>query len=81
MLGSIVNVVSEHALKQQGTDLARDDAVAAFAKEIKEPAIKMVKLYLAQSAFTFAYIYSLSCVGKDLSRVIVCTRALKYPCR
>ena len=57
----MVNVVSEHALKRTSSD--GGDAAANFMKQIREPAIKMVKLYLAQAALTFGYIYSLSCVG------------------
>ena len=58
MLGNVVNVVSEHGLKKTGGHATE------FMKEIRDPAIRMVKLYLAQAALTFGYIYSLSCVGK-----------------
>ena len=38
--------------------------IADFVLEVKDPVIKMVKLYLAQAVMTATYIYSLSCVGK-----------------
>ena len=47
-----------------GEATAGAEAVERFLAQIKEPALQMVKLYLAQSAMTFAYIYSLSCVGE-----------------
>ena len=39
-----------------------------FIGEVKEPAIRMIKLYLAQAVMTATYIYSLSCVGKCFIR-------------
>ena len=42
-----------------------------FVREVKEPAIKMIKLYLAQAVMTATYIYSLSCVGKYMYGFIV----------
>ena len=59
LLGDIVNVVA-----RGGEATAGAEAVERFLAQIKEPALQMVKLYLAQSAMTFAYIYSLSCVGE-----------------
>ena len=45
-----------------GSETSRE--VVDFLSEIKEPAVRMVKLYLAQAVMTATYIYSLSCVGK-----------------
>ena len=59
LLGDIVNVVSRSGEATAGTE-----AVERFLAQIKEPVLQMVKLYVAQSAMTFAYIYSLSCVGE-----------------
>ena len=59
LLGDIVNVVSRSGEASAGTE-----AVERFLAQIKEPVLQMVKLYVAQSAMTFAYIYSLSCVGE-----------------
>ena len=38
--------------------------VVDFLGEVKEPAMKMIRLYFAQAVMTATYIYSLSCVGK-----------------
>ena len=46
------------------TGSERSREVVDFLSEIKEPAVRMVKLYLAQAVMTATYIYSLSCVGK-----------------
>lgn len=59
LLGDIVNVVA-----RSGQATAGREAVERFLAQIKEPALLMVKMYVAQSAMTFAYIYSLSCVGE-----------------
>ena len=48
------------------TGSERSREVVDFLSEIKEPAVRMVKLYLAQAVMTATYIYSLSCVGKFL---------------
>ena len=45
-----------------GSERSRE--IVDFLSEIKEPAVRMVKLYLAQAVMTATYIYSLSCVGK-----------------
>ena len=58
LLGDIVNVVA-----RSGDAPAGDGTVDRFLSQIKEPALQMVKFYVAQSVLTFAYIYSLSCVG------------------
>jgi len=60
LLGSVVNVVANNLNQNH-------DASPNFSELIKEPAVKMIKLYLAQSAFTFSYIYSLSCVGERIA--------------
>jgi len=62
LLGDIVNVVARSGEATTGTE-----AVELFLAQIKEPALQMVKLYVAQSAMTFAYIYSLSCVGERVA--------------
>ena len=46
------------------TGSERSREVVDFLSEIKEPAVRMVKLYLAQAVMTATYIYSLSCVGE-----------------
>ncbi len=58
MLGDIVNVVSNYAVSD-----SLQDAKSSFVSEIRDPAVRLVKIYLAQGLFTFGYIYSLSCVG------------------
>lgn len=57
-IGSIVNVVSAN-LPQ--TSSSGD---GSFIQQIKEPAIKVVKLYLSHAVMTFSYIYSLALVGR-----------------
>ena len=59
MLGNIVNVVS----RRISTEEQQENAMS-FLEEIKAPAFKMIKLYVAQGLMTFGYIFSLSCVGK-----------------
>lgn len=61
LLGGIVNVIAETFAASRG-DVVRDD----FLREIREPSLRIVKLYLAQAAATFTYIYTLSCVGEEL---------------
>ena len=46
------------------TGSERSREIVDFLSEIKEPAVRMVKLYLAQAVMTATYIYSLSCVGE-----------------
>ena len=46
------------------------DAVIDFVMEVKDPAIRMAKLYIAQAVMTATYIYSLSCVGMFTSFLI-----------
>ena len=38
-------------------------AIIDFVREVKDPALRMAKLYIAQAVMTATYIYSLSCVG------------------
>ena len=40
------------------------NAIVDFVMEVKDPAIRMAKLYIAQAVMTATYIYSLSCVGR-----------------
>ncbi|CAB3387082.1 Hypothetical predicted protein [Cloeon dipterum] len=58
VLGSVVNVM---------TAVMSGKIVENFALAIQAPAMKLVKLYLAQSVFTFAYIYMLSSVGERVA--------------
>ena len=53
-------------------------AVIDFAVEVKEPAIRMVKLYVAQAIMTAAYIYSLSCVGMSLILITLNRLSIEY---
>ena len=61
LLGDVVNIVAE-AFAQQGR--AVSDSMATFLVQMRGPAKEMIKLYLSQAVLTFAYIYSLACVGK-----------------
>ncbi|CAL1270222.1 unnamed protein product [Larinioides sclopetarius] len=61
-LGDMVNVVSSF-LNDNGYE---KDAVTFFS-ELREPAIQLVYMYLAQSLFTFAYISILSVSGERVA--------------
>ena len=66
-LGAIVNVVSEFiSSNREEARRTVDDFIAA----IREPGIKMLKLYAAQAVMTFTYIYSLACVGKVAAKFL-----------
>lgn len=58
LLGGVVDVVARH-LGPGG----RDGGGRTFAQDIRAPAERLVKMYAAQAAMTFGYIYSLSCLG------------------
>lgn len=62
LLGSMVNVVSNHLV----TGSATDDQ-PSYWQELKSPATNLGLMYLAQSAFTFVYIHALSCVGERMA--------------
>ncbi|XP_046446364.1 mitochondrial potassium channel ATP-binding subunit-like [Daphnia pulex] len=61
LLGSLINVVSNHM------DVDAENTVGAYWQELKVPAIRLGIMYLAQAAFTFVYINSLSCVGERMA--------------
>ena len=61
-IGSIVNVLSANLPNAVGSDGSSPGN--SFINQIKEPAVKIMKYYLSHAALTFAYIYSLSIVGK-----------------
>ncbi|XP_040577722.1 mitochondrial potassium channel ATP-binding subunit [Lepeophtheirus salmonis] len=76
LLGDIVNVVSSYISETVLSEMRHDN----FLREMKEPALSMIKFYAAQSICTIAYIYSLACLGermaaslrKDLFNSIIC---------
>ena len=47
------------------------NVIVDFVMEVKDPAIRMAKLYIAQAVMTATYIYSLSCVGRFI-RIFIC---------
>ena len=47
------------------------NVIVDFVMEVKDPAIRMAKLYIAQAVMTATYIYSLSCVGRFI-RSFIC---------
>jgi ATP-binding cassette subfamily B (MDR/TAP) protein 8 len=59
LLGDMINLLSKYANEVHGT--ARD-----FMQDVREPAIKLILSYLAQSTFTFGYIYLLSDIGTSI---------------
>lgn len=61
MLGSTINVVSNFLTVDSSTPQH------SYWEELKLPATKLFGLYLAQSAFTFVYIHTLSCVGERVA--------------
>jgi ATP-binding cassette subfamily B (MDR/TAP) protein 8 len=48
-------------------DVDAENTVGAYWQELKVPAIRLGIMYLAQAAFTFVYINSLSCVGERMA--------------
>ena len=61
MLGSMINVVSNY-LSSDSRDLQN-----SYWEELKIPATKLAVMYIFQSAFTFTYIHTLSCVGERVA--------------
>lgn len=61
MLGSTINVVSNFLTSDPS------NPQPSYWDELKLPASKLCGLYLAQSAFTFVYIHTLSCVGERMA--------------
>jgi hypothetical protein len=59
-IGKLVNVLSAH-LPAVG---AQESSGQSFMEQVRGPAYQIVKLYASHAAMTFAYIYSLSIVGK-----------------
>lgn len=57
----MVNVVSGYL-----TNEARE-AFSSYWEELKAPALKLSLMYVAQAAFTFIYIHSLSCIGERMA--------------
>lgn len=62
LLGAMVNVVSNYL----NVDTA-NNAVESYWHELRLPATRLGIMYLAQAAFTFVYIHSLSCVGERMA--------------
>ncbi|GIY07380.1 mitochondrial potassium channel ATP-binding subunit [Caerostris darwini] len=62
-LGDMVNVVSSFI-----NDPGYEKDAAMFLSELREPAIHLVYMYLAQSIFTFCYISLLSVSGERVAR-------------
>ena len=73
LLGDLVNIVAQTFASNTGSGLGREEGgvargnMANFLQEMRGPAMEMVKLYVGQAALTFAYIYSLACVGERMS--------------
>lgn len=64
LLGAMVNVVSNYLSVDSA---ATGDAVRNYWQELKAPALRLGFLYVAQAAFTFVYIHTLSCVGERMA--------------
>ncbi|KRT82824.1 ABC transporter ATP-binding protein, partial [Oryctes borbonicus] len=58
IMGGAINVIAKFSETKDGE---------MFMEEMKVPAIKLVGMYLAQSAFTFFYIYMLSHIGEKIA--------------
>ncbi|XP_054153069.1 mitochondrial potassium channel ATP-binding subunit-like [Oppia nitens] len=61
-IGSVMNVLSRFATEENSKFWSN-----RFFTEISGPAFKVFELYILQSVFTFAYIYSLAIVGEKTS--------------
>lgn len=55
IMGGVINVIAKFHKSEQ------------FMEEIKYPALKLSAMYIAQSFFTFCYIYLLSIIGEKVS--------------
>ncbi|KAK9728533.1 ABC transporter [Popillia japonica] len=58
IMGSAVNVIAKFSETKDGE---------LFMEEMKVPALKLIGMYLAQSACTFFYIYMLSHIGESIA--------------
>ena len=67
-LDAYISIVNFYSTNYRNVFKLGDDAargITDFIHEVKEPAVRMVKLYLAQAIMTATYIYSLACVGRS----------------
>ncbi|XP_063225021.1 mitochondrial potassium channel ATP-binding subunit [Bacillus rossius redtenbacheri] len=58
LVGGVVNVVAK---------MVRGEDSASFADEMRGPVKRLLAMYSLQAAFTFVYIYVLSCVGERVA--------------
>lgn len=58
LMGSVINVISKFTE-------TKDSEI--FVNEMKVPALKLIGMYVAQSLFTFAYIFNLSIIGERMA--------------
>ncbi|KAG5673051.1 hypothetical protein PVAND_003128 [Polypedilum vanderplanki] len=63
LLGVLINTLSKYAGEQI------NDA-KNFFQDVKEPAVRLIGSYIAQSVFTFGYIYLLSNIGENIAMEI-----------
>ncbi|XP_045025526.1 mitochondrial potassium channel ATP-binding subunit [Daphnia magna] len=61
LLGDMINVVSNHLNNDS------ESAAGNYWQELKVPAMRLGIMYVAQAAFTFVYIHTLSCVGERMA--------------
>lgn len=47
--------------------MLKDNVTADIGLKLMEPAMNLIKLYIAQSVFTFAYIYMLGIMGENMA--------------
>lgn len=57
----MINVVSNHL------NYDAESVAGNYWEELKQPAVRLGIMYVAQSAFTFVYIHTLSCVGERMA--------------
>ena len=64
----MVNIVAQtFADSTAANGQGMGESMSRFLEEMRGPALEMAKLYLGQAALTFAYIYSLACVGERMA--------------
>ncbi len=63
LLGQFINALSKYAGEIRGS-------AKEFFKDVKDPAIRLILSYFAQSFFTFIYIFLLSDVGEKMAMEI-----------
>ncbi|XP_043271927.1 mitochondrial potassium channel ATP-binding subunit isoform X1 [Venturia canescens] len=65
-VGQVINVITK---VRQDVKTGYEDSysLTSVFQQLANPALKLARMYVAQALFTFAYIYTLSCVGERVA--------------